>query len=88
MTFDNYECDGQMTITDYLASKLENRTVKDLTDWINSRGKSQYEQVEDVIRQTNLLESEEAIDKMTNKVSVFILNMSLEYMEYLRNENT
>ena len=85
--YDNYECDGQITISDYLASKIENRTVMDLTEWINSQGKAQYGQVEDLIREAKVLESEDAIDKLTNKVSVYILNMSLGYMRYLRKEN-
>ena len=83
---DNYECDGQITITDYLASKIERREVKDLTDWINSQGKAQYGQVEDIVRETGLLNDEYAIDTMTNKMSVYILRMSLGYMEYLRKE--
>lgn len=85
--YDNYECDGQITISDYLASKIENRTVMDLTEWINSQGKAQYGQVEDLIREAKVLKSEDAIDKLTNKVSVYILNMSLGYMRYLRKEN-
>lgn len=85
--FDNYECDGQMTISEYLASKIRNREVKDLTQWINSHGKAQYGQVKDLIRKTNLLTDEESIDYMTNKVSCYILDMSLGYMEYLREEN-
>ena len=84
MNFDNYECDGQITITDYLASKIERREVKDLTAWINSQGKAQYGQVKDLIRATDLLADESDIDHMTNKVSVYILNMSLGYMRYLR----
>lgn len=84
--FDNYECDGQITITDYLAQKIERKEVKDLTEWINARGKSQYEQVEDVIRLTGILGSEDEIDQMTNKVSCFILDVSLGYMRYLREE--
>ena len=85
--YDNYECDGQITISDYLASKIENRTVMDLTEWINSQGKAQYGQVEDLIREAKVLKSEDAIDKLTNKVSVYILNMSLGYMKYLRKKN-
>ena len=85
--YDNYECDGQITISDYLASKIENRTVMDLTEWINSQGKAQYGQVEDLIREAKVLKSEDAIDNLTNKVSVYILKMSLGYMRYLRKEN-
>ena len=85
--FDNYSCEGQITISEYLATKIRNKEVKDLTDWINSQGKAQYGQVEDLIRATNLLTDEEAIDHMTNTVSVYILRMSLGYMQYLRDEN-
>ena len=85
--FDNYECDGQMTITDYLAQKIENRTVKDLTKWINSQGKCQFDQIGDVIRQSKILDDEEDIYLLTNKISVYVLNMSLGYMEYLREQN-
>ena len=84
--YDNYQCDGQITITDYLAQKIERREVMDLTEWINSQGKCQFDQIGDVIRQTKLLDDEEDIYNMTNKVSVYVLNMSLGYMEYLRRE--
>lgn len=84
--FDNYECDGQITISDYLSRKIDRREVMDLTKWINSQGKCQFDQIEDVIRLTKLLDDEEEIYTMTNKVSVYVLNMSLGYMEYLRNE--
>lgn len=84
--YDNYQCDGQLTITDYLAQKIERRQVMNLTEWINSHGRSQYGQVKDVIRETGILYDEGDIDRMTNKVSVYILRMSSGYMEYLRNE--
>lgn len=86
--YDNYQCEGQLTITDYLAQKIEHRQVMDLTSWINSQGKAQYGQVEEVIRKTGELKDEGAIDHMTNQVSVYILNMSLGYMKYLRDEVT
>lgn len=84
--FDNYECDGQLTITDYLATKITNREVMDLTGWINAKGKSQYGQIKDVIRNTGILTDENVIDRMTNAVSVYVLNMSIGYMAYLREE--
>lgn len=46
--FDNYSCDGQITISDYLAAKIRNKEVKDLTNWINSQGKCQFDQIGDV----------------------------------------
>ena len=58
----------------------------DLTEWINSQGTAQYSQVEDIIRETGIITNEDDLDRMTNKVSIYILNMSLGYMEYLRRE--
>lgn len=84
--FDNYECEGQLTLTDYLAQKIERKEVKDLTSWINTQGKSQYGQVKDVIRNAGILDDEDEIDRMTNSVSVYILRMSSGYMAYLRDE--
>ena len=43
--FDNYNCEGQIEITDYLKSKIKCGKIKDFTDWINSQGKSQYTQI-------------------------------------------
>ena len=85
--YDNYECDGQITITEYLAQKIKRREVMQLTEWINEQGKCQFDQIRDVIRQTKLLDDEDDIYVMTNKISVYVLNMSLGYMDYLRKES-
>ena len=77
--------DGQITITDYLKSQIELRKVKDLTEWINTQGKSQYEQVGDIVEK--YITDEEMIRNITNAVSVYILEMSLGYMKYLREES-
>lgn len=76
--------DGQITITEYLKSKIELRQVMGLTNWINTQGKAQYGQVKDIIRQ--YVQEEETLDSLTNAVSVYILRQSLGYMEYLRKE--
>lgn len=78
--------EGQITITDYLAKQIEKKTVMELTEWINSQGKCQFDQIRDVIRRTKILDDEEDVYNMTNRVSIYVLNMSLGYMEYLRNE--
>ena len=85
--YDNYECDGQITISDYLAKQIKNKTVMQLTEWINSQGKCQFDQIGDVIRRTKILDDEEDIYILTNKISVYVLNVSLGYMDYLRSEN-
>ena len=39
------DCGGQLTITDYLKSKIKIKNVLDLTAFINSQGKAQYTQI-------------------------------------------
>ena len=82
------QCEGQIEMTDYLKSKIKCGRVKDLTAWINSQGKAQYKQIGEVIRDTYEREkdSPDFVDRITNAVSVYVLNQSMGYMEYLRNE--
>lgn len=88
---DKYECDGQLTITDLLKSKIELRQVKDFTYFLNSQGKSQYQQIGDVISKAYENNKDEPIERMldriTNQVSVYVLNQSLQYSDYLRSES-
>ena len=83
------QCDGQIEITDYLKSKIKSGRVKDLTAWINSQGKSQYTQIGEVVRDAyeRYKDSDELVDRITNAVSVYVLNQSMGYMEYLRKES-
>ena len=82
------QCDGQIEMTDYLKSKIKSGRVKDLTAWINSQGKAQYTQIGEVVRETYEREkdSDELVDRISNAVSVYVLNQSMGYMNYLRNE--
>ena len=83
------QCDGQIEMTDYLKSKTKCGRVKDLTAWINSQGKAQYTQIGDVVREAYEREkdSPDLVDRITNAVSVYVLNQSMGYMDYLRNES-
>ena len=83
------QCDGQIEMTDYLRSKIKSGMVKDLTAWINSQGKAQYTQIEEVVRETYEKENDspDLVGRITNAVSVYVLNQSMGYMEYLRNES-
>ena len=87
--FDNYSCDGQIEMTDYLKSKIKSGRVKDLTAWINSQGKAQYTQIGDVVRKAyeHYKDSDELIERITNAVSAYVLTQSIGYMDYLRNES-
>ena len=76
--------EGQLTITDYLKSQIGLKQVMDLTEWINHQGKAQFHQVKDIIRE--FISDEELLDRMTNKVSVYILEQSMGYAKYLRRQ--
>ena len=82
--------DGQISITDYLKAKIISREVMDLTSWINSQGKAQYSQIGDVVKRTYEREkdSPDLVGRITNAVSVYVLEQSIGYMEYLRKESS
>ena len=83
------QCDGQIEMTDYLKSKIKSGMLKDLTAWINSQGKAQYTQIGEIVRETYEREkdSDELVGRITNAVSIYVLNQSMGYMEYLRKES-
>lgn len=83
------QCDGQIEMTDFLKSKIKSGRVKDLTAWINSQGKAQYTQIGEVVRDAyeRYKDSDDLVGRITNAVSVYVLNQSMGYMEYLRKEN-
>lgn len=80
---------GQFEITDFLGKKIKNKSVMDLTQYINSQGKAQYTQIGEVVRNTYNLnkDSEELLDRLTNAISVYVLEQSIGYMDYLRKES-
>ena len=81
--------DEQLTITDYLKSQIKIKNVMDLTAFINSQGKAQYTQIEDIVSKTyeQNKASDDVIGRITNAVSVYVLDMSMKYMDYLRKES-
>ena len=81
--------DGQFELTDFLSKKIESKSVMDLTAWINSQGKAQYAQIGEVIEDVYNREKDggELIERLTNAVSVYVLNQSMGYMNYLRKES-
>ena len=82
------DIDGQLTITDYLKSQIKIKNVMDLTAFINSKGKAQYKQIEYIVSKTyeQNMDSDDMIGRITNAVSVYVLDMSMKYMDYLRKE--
>lgn len=89
MLSNDYSCDGQITLTDYLKSKIKSGEVKDITNFINSQGKAQYTQIGEVIHNSyeRYKDDEDMLDRMTNAMSVYVLEQSMKYMDYLRKES-
>ena len=82
------DIDGQLTLTDYLKSQIKIKNVMDLTAFINSRGKAQYKQIYDIVSKTyeQNKASDDIVGRITNMVSIYVLDMSMKYMDYLRKE--
>ena len=82
------DIDGQLTLTDYLKSQIKIKNVMDFTAFINSHGKAQYKQIEDIVSKTyeQNKDSDDIVGRITNAVSVYVLDMSMKYMDYLRKE--
>lgn len=89
MDWSDYEVEGQISITDYFASKIERKEVMDFTSFLNSQSKSQYQQIGNLIRETYEREKDNRnmLDRLTNAVSVYVLNQSMEYSKYLREQS-
>ena len=81
--------DGQFELIDFLCKKIESKSVMDLTAWINSQGKAQYSQIGEVIEEVYNREKDsgELVERLTNAVSIYVLNQSMGYMNYLRKES-
>lgn len=85
----NYECEGQIEMSEYLASQVKRGSVMDLTSWINSQGKAQYTQIGEAVSDAyeRYKDDADVVDRLTNAVSVYVLNQSMGYMKYLRSES-
>jgi hypothetical protein len=87
------EKNGQFEISDFLREKIEGKSVMSLTSWINNQGEVQYSQIAKVVEKaynfykSNVETEFELIDRITNAVSVYVLNQSIGYMDYLRKES-
>jgi hypothetical protein len=82
--------EGQITITDFSATKIEKRNVDDFTAFLNKQGESQYKQIGRIVVDTYERHKDDEtsvlLDRITNNVSVFVLEQSMNYSKYLRNQ--
>ena len=83
------QCEGQLELTDFLTSKVKRKTVKNLTEWINSQGKAQYTQIGEVVKKAfdDYKDDPNFVDRLTNVISIYVLKQSSGYMDYLREES-
>lgn len=80
---------------DIIQSEPENHNnyaaLKSLTEFINSLGDSQYNQIKKVITETCAYEkaevSAELIDRITNRVSIWLIGVGSGYRKYLRQKS-
>lgn len=81
--------EGQISITEYLKSKIELRQVDDFTSFLNSQGKSQYWQIGDIISKAyeDYKDDVDMLDRITNRISIYVLEQSMKYSEYLRSQS-
>lgn len=77
--------DGQFELTDFLCKRIKSKSVMDLTAQINSQGKAQYSQIGEIVEEVYNREKDsgELVERLTNAVSVYVLNQSIGYTDYL-----
>lgn len=83
--------EGQITITDFLTMQIEKRNVDDFTSFLNKQGESQYKQIGRIVVETYERYKDDKtsvlLDRITNNVSVFVLEQSINYSKYLREQS-
>ena len=74
------QCEGQLELTDFLTSKVKRKTVK---------GKAQYTQIGEVVKKAfdDYKDDPNFVDRLTNVISIYVLEQSSGYMDYLREES-
>lgn len=89
MISEDYECEGQLELSDFFKSKITNGKVMDLTHFINSQGKAQYTQIGEVIEDAfdKYKDDADVIGRITNMISIWVLQQGMKYMEYLKEQS-
>lgn len=80
--------EGQINFTDYFTKPSLDIKPKILVDFINGMGVAQYTQIRNVVRDTvergEYDVSDETIERITNNVSVWLLDVGMQYEKYLK----
>lgn len=84
--------EGQITLTEFLSTQIIKKQIDGFTEFLNKQGESQYKQIGKIVVDTyekNKHKTESVLlDCITNSVSVYVLEQSMQYDKYLREQST
>jgi hypothetical protein len=84
--------EGQITLTDFLSKQIIERQIDGFTEFLNKQGESQYKQIGKVVVDTyeknKGVSEKDLLERITNNVSVYVLEQSMKYDRYLREQAT
>ncbi len=84
--------EGQITLTEFLSTQIIKKQLDGFTEFLNKQGESQYKQIGKIVVDTYKKNKDETesvlLDRITNNVSVYVLEQSMQYDKYLREQAT
>lgn len=84
--------EGQITLTEFLSTQIIKKQIDGFTEFLNKQGESQYKQIGKIVADTYERNKDETesilLDRITNNVSVYVLEQSTQYDKYLREQAT
>ena len=84
--------EGQITLTEFLSTQIIKKQIDGFTEFLNKQGESQYKQIGKIVADTYAKNKDETervlLDRITNNVSVYVLEQSMQYDKYLREQAT
>ena len=84
--------EGQITLTDFLSKQIVKKQIDGFTEFLNKQGESQYKQIGKIVVDTYKKNKDkpegDLLNYITNNVSVYVLEQSMQYDKYLREQAT
>lgn len=84
--------EGQITLTEFLSKQIITKQIDGFTEFLNKQGESQYKQIGKIVVDTYKKNKDKTesvlLDYITNNVSVYVLEQSMKYDKYLREQAT
>lgn len=84
--------EGQITLTEFLSTQIIKKQLDGFTEFLNKQGESQYKQIGKIVIDTYKKNKDETesvlLDRITNNVSVYVLEQSMRYDKYLQEQAT